>query len=80
MAGKKTIFVTGCENCVFRHAEYDDFAVGSDSTETCVLAYNLRKPEYFIDMYDSKKGEGAKLETPEWCPLKEGNVLVKFKK
>jgi hypothetical protein len=59
--------INDCGECPFMHTEYDDYAVGSTTTELCVLAKYLEL-DYFIDV-----------GTPEWCPLKKEEYSFKFK-
>ena len=73
------IEITGCVDCPFRTCEWDDFAVGSDMIEKCILNMNNRSIDYIIELYDTKKGEESRLETPEWCPLKNKVLTVKYK-
>lgn len=41
-----------CGNCPFCVTEYDDYSIGNDTTETCNLAYFLKKDEYYINLYN----------------------------
>ena len=79
MKNKEEIKVNCCGSCPFQEVSYDDFAVGNDTIEVCLLARKLNMKEYFIDVYDSKRGEDSgNLETkvPEWCPLKEKDYTI----
>jgi hypothetical protein len=77
--------VNGCDDCLFRHTEWDDYATHHDTTEICVLNYNHRllHPEskeifeYIITSYDGGVEE-IEIETPQWCPLKINSISIKL--
>lgn len=71
------IKVTGCVDCPFRNYDYDEWAVGMDTVETCMLKQHIdpSSSEYFIDVYRSSHEE-KELKTPEWCPLKVDSVNI----
>lgn len=73
----KEVKVKGCEDCLFRYTDYDDFAVDSDTLEKCILAENLEYKEYIIDIYDTKQNQESKLNTPSWCPLIKDSIIFK---
>ena len=68
------IEVEGCYNCPFINTDYDDFAVGSSTIESCNLAEFLHQNEYFVTAHDSFGTE----TTPDWCPLKKENININF--
>jgi len=76
-----------CGNCPFFHTEYDDFAVGMDTTNMCCLAYNLKQEEYVVSYCNSHECENDEIVdkessdfgTPEWCPLKKDEYSFSFK-
>jgi len=74
-----TRVITGCIDCPFRFHEYDDYALGHDTIESCNLAVDLNLDEYFIDSYDTKNQDELTLKTPKWCPLKNNSLLLTFK-
>ena len=59
-----------CGNCPFFVIQFDNF---ESVTNTCNLARFQKKEDYSLDFE-------AYLETPEWCPLKKEEYLLKFKK
>jgi hypothetical protein len=63
--------IKGCYECPFRYSDYDDWAVGDDTCEICVLAQNMNLPDYFIVCYKRGFDDDIALDTPEWCPIKE---------
>ena len=71
------IEVEGCYNCPFINSDYDDFAVGSSTIESCNLSEFLNQNEYFIAAHNSL-GTEIKTTTPDWCPLKKENVNIHF--
>jgi hypothetical protein len=77
----QTIKVTGCVDCPFHYTNYDDFAVGNDTLEICLLKQrmdteNKVNADYFIDCWDTKHSEDIVLKTPEWCPIKSEGVTI----
>ena len=76
--------ITCCGDCPFMYTEFDDYAMGPDTSETCAYAsflrYNLNKDdqEYFIDSYNGGDDEREPKPTPDWCPLKKGPVTFKL--
>lgn len=75
------IKVTGCEDCPFRNHDYDDWAVGSDTLELCMLKQHIdpSSSDYFIDVYSSRD-QDRELVTPEWCPLKGDGFTISLDK
>ncbi len=71
----KNIKVTGCSNCPFMASDYDDFAVGYDTIDKCMMAKYLDFKETVIDIYNMFE-EDNKRETPDWCPLKANQKYI----
>jgi hypothetical protein len=79
--------VNFCGNCPFFNTEYDDYAVGLDTTNTCCLAYNLKQEDYIVSFdnsHDYSEIEPInncteKFGSPEWCPLKKDEYTFSFK-
>jgi hypothetical protein len=75
------IKTSGCINCPFRYTNYDDYAIGNDILEECLLRMYLNHKEglyvdYFILSYDSKTGKiPKKILTPAWCPIKTNPII-----
>lgn len=64
--------VIGCGNCPFMVSEYDDWAIGDDSCDTCNLTGNV------LGSYMGFEEPGY--STPEDCPLKKEDYLITFKR
>ena len=74
----KKINVSGCIDCPFRGSEFNDYAVGFDSIDSCELARFFNYKDNIIVVYNMCD-EDSKLETPKWCPLKENtNININF--
>lgn len=71
-------FINGCIDCPFRYSDYNEFSIGSDTLEICVLTQFMNTRDSFIDDYDSVAGDSFKGKTPAWCPLKEFPVTIKY--
>lgn len=71
-------FINGCIDCPFRYSDYNEFSIGSDTLEICVLTQFMNTRDSFIDDYDSVAGDSFKGKTPAWCPLKESPVTIKY--
>lgn len=76
------ITVEGCSNCPFKHSEYDDYALGFDTLDICVLSRFLNEKEYLIEAYDSYSKEKRhrrlrSVRNPKWCPLNNKDLMVK---
>ena len=72
------INIKGCVDCPFRYTDWNEYSIGDDILEKCILGQNLRLTDYFIDSYDSKKEEELKLKTPKWCPIKGKKLIITF--
>lgn len=82
--------VKDCNNCPFRVDEYDDFSMGYDNLSYCNLAKHQNKDKYIIEAYNQyeskdwiEESEDDEmmlhiLKTPNWCPLKEGNISIEL--
>lgn len=72
--------INGCSNCPFSYKDFDDYAVGKDTVETCLLSQHFNKSEYIIGVYDMNDyyDNQEEIETdgdfvdgsPDWCLLK----------
>lgn len=71
---EQEIKVKQCHDCPFYHLKWDSWAVGRDTITSC----NLEKKT--IEVFDTKANEEAKVEIPEWCPLKKASFLISLKK
>lgn len=74
----KIMKVHGCGDCPFLKIEFDDFAVGIDTLETCGLAEFTGLELITIKAYDTKEGEQTDTETPEWCPIKNKSIEINY--
>lgn len=88
----KEIKVNNCENCPFRAIDYDDFSVGYDSMDTCLLAMYNEQEDYLIQVYnindrfecqgcdedDDCKCEPKEIVTPKWCPLLGNTINISY--
>lgn len=66
-----------CGNCPFFVSEYDDFAIGHSTIDTCKLSKYLNNEEYIISTHDGMHGDVS--NTPDWCPLKVDYYSFSFK-
>lgn len=71
------LIINGCYNCPFKQINYNDYAVGHDTIEYCNLCKSMEHIENIIEIYDSFKKDKP-TETPNWCPLKDGEICIKF--
>jgi len=70
--------VNGCTGCVFNQHCYNDYSNGYDTIEYCNLSKMLGNGENIIKVYDSFNN-GEKTKTPTWCPLKNGDLVIRFR-
>lgn len=85
----KNITVKNCNDCPFSYREYDDYAVGEDTIEICLLAIHHNQKDYIIDVYNQFEKNDCDceevcsciqdiIETPGWCHLKQNNYNIKY--
>lgn len=74
------IKVTSCKNCPFKVLDYDPNVNGYDSLEYCKLQRFLtRNLEKYVNdtirVFDSFEEDWDEINTPDWCPLNELNII-----
>lgn len=69
--------VKGCNDCPFKQINYNDYATGHDTIEYCNLCKSMGDTDNILEIYDSFKKDKP-TETPDWCPLKGGEICIKF--
>ena len=87
MSNINSRIIHGCFDCPFKYSDYDSFAIGDDTLIICALAQEMKLDDHYIDSYDCKsnsynikRNQQKKLKTPEWCPIKDKPLLLKFGK
>lgn len=73
---ENNIIVDGCINCPFMYSDYDDYALGFNTTDICTLALRMDLPDYFINARDASD-DNIDIKTPSWCPLDKKLIIVK---
>jgi len=68
--------VKKCKDCPFLYIEYDDFSIGDSFLKVCVLSYNNGNGDWIINSYSDIDDDED--DIPDWCPLKDNNINVKF--
>ena len=73
----KSLKIKGCNDCPFRCVNYDDYAVGPDSMDTCNLATHYNQSETFLRVYNASDSDKP-IPTPKWCPLGKSTLKIKL--
>jgi hypothetical protein len=68
--------IKNCFDCPLCNKEYDDWAVGDDTTLICNVNNN------FIDSYQcyNENKFNKTFKRPNWCPLEKSDILITLKK
>lgn len=74
----KEIKVNSCEDCPFRYMDYNDYSVGYNTMEICMLSQYNRLNDYIICIYDQGNIE-PDLTSPDWCPLIKESFKIEMK-
>lgn len=76
MKTDQILLIKGCTDCIFRYSSYDDYALGYDILDICVLSNNIIKA---YDSFTEKREYKLRTfrRTPKWCPLDQKNLIIK---
>jgi hypothetical protein len=58
------------------NSEYNDFAIGFSTIDTCLLSKFLKLDSYIISVYNDQ--DDFRIE-PKWCPLKTIDININYK-
>ena len=73
------IKVSSCWHCPFKYSDYDDYSVGYDTADICILALFNNSADNTILVYDMSN-DIDEPELPEWCPLRKESVKIELEK
>jgi len=71
--------VSSCSDCPFLYSEYDDFSIGDSHLDACSFMYNQSGSDWIIRTYENMDDAGPVDVVPDWCPLKDGSIIIKLK-
>lgn len=74
----KIIKVSWCGDCPFMNSDYDDFAVGFSTVDSCNLQEFLNTGSSILSIHDNIGHNNSNINPPEWCPLKLNDFSFHF--